>query len=30
MKEILDDIGLSYKVGIGEAAFYGPKLDIQI
>ncbi len=30
MKEILDDIGLDYKVGIGEAAFYGPKLDIQI
>ena len=30
MKEILDDIGINYKVGIGEAAFYGPKLDIQI
>ncbi len=30
MKEILDDIGIDYKVGIGEAAFYGPKLDIQI
>ena len=30
MKEILDDIGLNYKVGVGEAAFYGPKLDIQI
>lgn len=30
MKRILDDIGLSYTVGIGEAAFYGPKLDIQI
>ena len=30
MKEILDDIGLNYKIGIGEAAFYGPKLDIQI
>ena len=30
MKRILDDIGLSYKIGIGEAAFYGPKLDIQI
>ena len=30
MKEILDDIGLEYKIGIGEAAFYGPKLDIQI
>ena len=30
MKSILDDIGLDYKIGIGEAAFYGPKLDIQI
>ncbi len=30
MKVILDDIGLDYKIGIGEAAFYGPKLDIQI
>ena len=30
MKNILDDIGLDYKIGIGEAAFYGPKLDIQI
>ena len=30
MKEILDDLGIDYKVGIGEAAFYGPKLDIQI
>ncbi len=30
MKEILDDLGINYKVGIDEAAFYGPKLDIQI
>ncbi len=30
MQKILDDIGLKYDVGIGEAAFYGPKLDIQI
>ena len=30
MKTILDDIGLEYKIGIGEAAFYRPKLDIQI
>lgn len=29
MKQILDDIGLDYKIGIDEAAFYGPKLDIQ-
>ena len=30
MKNILDDLGVDYEVGIGEAAFYGPKLDIQI
>ncbi len=30
MKEILDNIGIKYTVGIDEAAFYGPKLDIQI
>ena len=30
MKHILDDLGIDYKVGIDEAAFYGPKLDIQI
>jgi len=30
MKEILDDIGLEYKEAEGEAAFYGPKLDIEI
>jgi threonine--tRNA ligase len=30
MKNILDDLGVDYKVGVGEAAFYGPKLDIQI
>lgn len=29
MKKILDDIGLEYDIGIDEAAFYGPKLDIQ-
>ena len=29
MKTILDDLGLQYQVGIDEAAFYGPKLDIQ-
>ena len=29
MKKILDNIGLKYEVGIDEAAFYGPKLDIQ-
>lgn len=30
MKKILDNLGLEYSVGIDEAAFYGPKLDIQI
>ena len=30
MKKILDHLGLEYKIGVGEAAFYGPKLDIQI
>ncbi len=30
MGKILDDLGIDYKIGIGEAAFYGPKLDIQI
>ena len=29
MKKILDNLGLDYKIGIDEAAFYGPKLDIQ-
>ena len=29
MKKILDDIGLDYEIGIDEAAFYGPKLDVQ-
>ena len=30
MKNILDDLGIDYKVGIGEAAFYGPKLDFMV
>ncbi|MEG1008447.1 MAG: threonine--tRNA ligase [Clostridia bacterium] len=30
MQVILEHLGLEYNVGIGEAAFYGPKLDIQI
>ena len=29
MREILDEIGLEYVEADGEAAFYGPKLDIQ-
>ena len=30
MKEILDDLEIPYEEADGEAAFYGPKLDIQI
>lgn len=30
MERILDHLEIPYKVGVGEAAFYGPKLDIQI
>lgn len=30
MGELLDHLGIKYKIGIDEAAFYGPKLDIQI
>lgn len=29
LKEILDEMGLDYEIGMGEAAFYGPKVDIQ-
>ncbi len=29
MGKILDDLGVEYTIGIDEAAFYGPKLDIQ-
>ncbi len=30
MGRILDDLGVEYEIGIDEAAYYGPKLDIQI
>ncbi len=30
MGKILDNLGIDYTIGIDEAAFYGPKLDIQI
>lgn len=30
MGRILDHLGIDYEIGVGEAAFYGPKLDIQI
>ena len=29
MGKLLDEIGIEYEIGIDEAAFYGPKLDIQ-
>ena len=29
MQKILDHLGIKYTVGVGDAAFYGPKLDIQ-
>ena len=29
MAKILDDLDVTYTIGIDEAAFYGPKLDIQ-
>ncbi len=29
MAQILDDLDVQYDIGIDEAAFYGPKLDIQ-
>lgn len=30
MEKILNHLEIPYEIGIGEAAFYGPKLDIQI
>lgn len=30
LKETLDEMGLEYFEAIGEAAFYGPKLDVQV
>lgn len=30
MEKILKHLEIPYKIGVGEAAFYGPKLDIQI
>ncbi len=29
LKEAADELGLEYEEAIGEAAFYGPKLDVQ-
>ncbi len=30
LRQVLDDIGIPYEEKIGEAAFYGPKLDVQV
>ncbi len=30
MRKILDHIGIDYTEAVGEAAFYGPKLDVQM
>ncbi len=30
LRKIMDDIGMPYVEKIGEAAFYGPKLDVQL
>ena len=30
LRSVLDNIGIEYKEKIGEAAFYGPKLDVQV
>jgi len=30
LKEAMDDLGLNYFEAEGEAAFYGPKLDVQV
>ena len=30
LRQVLDDIGIDYVEKTGEAAFYGPKLDVQV
>jgi len=30
LKEAMDELGLDYYEAVGEAAFYGPKLDVQV
>ncbi|MDK9858994.1 threonine--tRNA ligase [Staphylococcus equorum] len=30
LKEAVDELGLDYAEAVGEAAFYGPKLDVQV
>jgi threonyl-tRNA synthetase len=29
LEEVLVELGIDFKVGVGEGAFYGPKIDIQ-
>ncbi|MBR4230637.1 MAG: threonine--tRNA ligase [Bacilli bacterium] len=30
LREVLDDFGVPYYEAVGEAAFYGPKLDVEV
>ena len=30
LREVLNDLGVEYYEAIGEAAFYGPKLDVEV
>ena len=30
LREVLDELNIEYKEMVGEAAFYGPKVDIQV
>ncbi len=30
LREVLNDLGIPYYEAIGEAAFYGPKLDVEV
>ena len=30
MREALDELGLEYEESVGDACFYGPKLDVQV
>ena len=30
LREVLDSYGIEYFEAIGEAAFYGPKLDVEV
>ncbi|MGA8924302.1 MAG: threonine--tRNA ligase [Candidatus Dormiibacterota bacterium] len=30
LKEALESLNLPYRLGVGEAAFYGPKIDFQV